>query len=704
MVQGIDTHYRACNLCEAICGLEIRTHGPEILSIRGDKDDPISQGYICPKATALTDIHNDPDRLRRPVRKIDGEWREIAWDEAFEYAAKAIVALQEKHGPDSVAFFAGNPSVHNWGNMTHGLLLRKAVGTRSHFSATSLDQLPHHLAGLKMYGHQFFVPIPDIDRTQLFVIFGGNPLASNGSMMTMADARGKLKALRTRDGELVVFDPRRTETAAVADEHYFVKPGSDAYVLTAIIHELFAEELVRCEYLGGVLKHVDAVEQAVAALTPELAEQKSGVPAGMIRQLARRLSETERAVVYGRMGVSVQRFGALCQWAIQVINILIGAFDRQGGTLLTTPAFDSVQKGSRGAGSFDRFRSRVRGLPEHGGELPAVTLAEEILTEGEGQLRGMITIAGNPLRSSAGSDQLKRAFETLEFQMAIDFYINETTSHADLILPPTSPLEHDHYDIAFFKLAVRNSTRYNAPVFEPEEGALHDWQIFNELSTKISALKGRAFKPLPAPEKLLEAGIYDGEYGPERNPDVALTLDAIKAAPHGIDLGPLQEGAVDRLCTDDDKIDLLPTLYADDLARLREDDFQASDLLLIGRRHVRSNNSWFHNYHRLVKGKPRWQLMMHPRDLETRNIQDGAQVRIESRAGSVTTTVIATEDIMPGVVSLPHGWGHDEPKARLSIASKQGGVNCNALTDDQLYDIASGNAALNGVPVTVSAI
>jgi anaerobic selenocysteine-containing dehydrogenase len=691
-------------LCEAICGLEIRTQGPEILSIRGDKDDPVSRGYICPKATALADIHNDPDRLRRPVRKVNGAWQEVSWDDAFDYAASAIVALQEKHGADSIAFFAGNPAVHNWGNLTHGILLRKAVGTRNHFSATSLDQLPHHLAGLKMYGHQFFVPVPDIDRTQLFVIFGGNPLASNGSMMTMANARAKFKALRARGGKLVVFDPRRTETAAVSDEHHFVKPGSDAYVLMAVIRELFAEDLVRCEYLGGAIKNVDAVRQAVGDFTPELAEQKSGVAAAVIRRLARQLSETQRAVVYGRMGVSVQRFGALCQWAIQVINILVGAFDREGGALLATPAFGSIQKGARGAGSFDRFRSRVRGLPEHGGELPAVTLAEEIRVEGEGQIRGLITIAGNPLRSSAGSNQLTRAFESLEFQMAIDFYINETTGHSDLILPPTSTLEHDHYDIAFYKLAVRNSTRYNAPVFEPEEGALHDWQIFNELSARICALKAQAFKPLPAPEKLLEAGIYSGEYGPQQNPDVALTLEKIRTSPHGIDLGPLTEGAVERLCTEDDRIDLLPALYADDLLRLRDDDFDAPDLLLIGRRHVRSNNSWFHNFHRLVKGKPRWQLMMHPGDLQARNIQDGARVRIESRAGSVSTIVVASEDIMPGVVSLPHGWGHDEPKARLTIASQQRGVNCNALTDDQLYDEASGNAALNGVPVSVSAI
>lgn len=702
MPERVDSHYRACNLCEAICGLEIRTRGPDIVSIRGDKDDPVSRGYICPKATALADIHTDPDRLRRPVRRVGGAWREIGWDEAIEYAATSIVALQEKHGADSIAFFAGNPSVHNWGNLTHGGLLRKAVRTRHHFSATSLDQLPHHLAGLKMYGHQFFIPIPDIDRARLFVVFGGNPIASNGSMMTMPDARGRLRALQGRGGRLVVFDPRRTETAAVADEHHFIRPGTDAYVLSAIIHVLFAEKLTQCEYLGGTLSHVDAVERAVAGLTPELAEAKSGVTADAIRQLARELSRTEHAVVYGRMGVSVQRFGALCQWAIQVINILTGAFDREGGTLLPTPAFDSVHKGSRGAGSFDRFRSRVRGLPEHGGELPAVTLAEEILTEGEGQIRGLVTIAGNPLRSSAGSDQLKRAIESLAFQMAVDFYINETTSHADLILPPTSTLEHDHYDIAFYKLAIRNSARYNLPVFEPADGALHDWQIFNALAAKISELKGQPFRPLPAPEQLLDAGLRGGDYGPDRNPETALTLDKLEAAPHGIDLGPLQPGAVDRLCTDDGRIDLLPNLYADDLARLREDDFVAPDLLLIGRRHVRSNNSWMHNCHRLVKGKPRWQLMMHPDDLAARNINDGAEVTITSRAGSVTTTVLASDDVMPGVVSLPHGWGHDEPGIRLSIASQQQGVNCNALTDDTLYDAASGNAALNGVPVSVS--
>ncbi|MDJ0653014.1 MAG: molybdopterin-dependent oxidoreductase [Xanthomonadales bacterium] len=703
MTDPVKTHYRACNLCEAICGLEIRTQGARVLSIRGDKNDPISRGFICPKATALADIQSDPDRVRTPVRKVDGQWQPMAWDDALDLAAESIVTVQQRHGQHAVGFYAGNPSVHNWGNLTHGIALRKAVGSQANFSATSLDQLPHHLAGLLMYGHQFFVPIPDIDRTELFVIFGGNPLASNGSMMTMANARGKFKDLQARGGRLLVFDPRRTETAAVADEHHFIKPGTDAYLLVALIQQLFEQQLLRIDIPAEHLKGLDRVAAAVEPFTPELAEARCGVPAPVIRQLARDLSETDRAVIYGRMGVSVQRFGSLCQWAVQVINILIGAFDREGGALLTTPALDPVQPGARGAGRFDRFRSRVRGLPEFGGELPAVTLAEEILTEGEGQIRGLVTIAGNPLRSSAGSHQLTEAIRSLEFQLAIDIYINETTSHADLILPTTTPLEHDHYDIAFLKLAVRDHARYNPPVFDPPEGVLHDWEIFNSLAERICALHGREFQPLPAPDVLLGMGLGQGPYNPERSPDDAVTLERLKDSPHGIDLGPLKPGAVQRLCTEDQKIDLLPDLYLQELQRLGADRFQTDDLLLIGRRHLRCNNSWLHNSHRLTKGKPRWQLLMHPDDLRRRGLNDGDAVTVQSRAGSVTTVVAASEDMMSGVVSLPHGWGHDEPGAKLSIAGQQKGANCNALTDDQWIDAASGNAALNGVPVKVTA-
>ena len=703
--QSIQKHYRACHLCEAICGLEITTQGNDILSIKGDKKDPLSKGYICPKATAIADIHNDPDRLRKPVKRVGDQWVEIDWAEAVELTAQKLVETQLQYGDNSVGFYAGNPGVHNYGNMTHGVLLRKAVKTQNHFSATSLDQLPHQLVSHAMYGHQFYLPIPDVDHTQLMVIFGGNPLASNGSLMTMPDAPKRLKRIGERGGQLVVVDPRRSETATIADKHHFIKPGSDAFVLMAMINTLFKENNLSLGHIEEHLDGLDAIKEATAGFTLELAEAHSGIKASEIRALTKQLANTDKAMLYGRMGVSVQEFGALCQWAIQVINILIGAFDRQGGTLLTSPPFAYVRKGQGGAGHFDVFRSRVRGLPEFGGELPAVTLAEEILTPGEGQIRAMVTIAGNPVISSTNANDLDRAFASLDFYVAFDFYINATTRHADVILPPTSPLEHDHYDIAFLRLAVRDVTRYNPAVFEPTEGSLHDWEIFNAVAKKVCELKGTEFRALPAPDQVVAYGIDQEAKVRHPDSDELLTMDAIKAAPHGLDLGPLKTGAVERLCTKEDRIELAPEFLLNDLQRLADKAMPTDEdeLLLIGRRHIRSNNSWMHNYHRLVKGKPRWQLFMNPEDLAKRGLVDDAEVTIKSRVGEVTTKVVSSDEMMPGVVSLPHGWGHNLKGVKMQIATEQNGVNCNVLTDDQFVDLASGNAALNGVPVTVKA-
>jgi len=699
----VKTHYRACHLCEAICGLQIKTQGSEILSIKGDKKDPVSHGFICPKATAIADIHNDPDRLRKPVKRVGQQWLEISWEEAIDLTAQRLVDTQLRHGADSIGFYAGNPGVHNYGNMTHGVLLRKAVNTRNHFSATSLDQLPHHLTSYAMYGHQFFLPIPDIDRTDLMVIFGGNPIASNGSIMTMPNGPKRFKALQERGGQLIVVDPRRTETAEIADQHHFIRPGKDAFVLLAIIKTLFDESLIDTGHLTDHLNGLDTIRTEVAPFTLELAAQQSGMTIESIRALTQQLANTDKAVIYGRMGVSVQEFGAVCQWAIQLINILIGALDSVGGALLTSPAFGYVRKGLNGAGHFDVFQSRVSGLPEFSGELPAVTMAEEMLTPGKGQIKAMVTIAGNPVISSANASELNSAFAELDFYVAFDFYINATTRHADVILPPTSPLEHDHYDIAFLRLAVHNSARYNPAVFAADNDALHDWQIFNAVANRICELKGTEFRPLPAPDELIAHGIDSGPYGPKEKPEIALTMATLKSSPHGVDLGPLQPGIPERLCTEDGKINMAPDFLVNDLSRLRSaaTELGQDELLLIGRRHVRSNNSWMHNYHRLVKGKPRWQLMMHPDDLAKRNIESESQVTIESRVGRVTTTVVATDEVMPGVVSLPHGWGHKRPGIKMAIATQQDGVSCNELTDDKLIDQASGNAALNGVPVTV---
>ena len=695
-------HYRACNLCEAICGLEIELADGVISAIRGDRDDPFSQGHICPKAVALQDIQDDPDRLRRPLLRRDGEWTELDWEEALDRAAAGLQAVQRAHGRDAAALYLGNPTVHNLGAMLFGPRFSRALASRNRFSATSVDQLPHQLVAYRMFGHQLLLPIPDVDRTDLFLVFGANPLASNGSLMTAPGMKRRLKELHHRGGRLVVVDPRRTETAEVADEHHFIRPGTDALMLLAMIQVLFREDLVAPGALGapsGVLGdgELEQIAERVAPFTPEAVAARVGLDASVMERLARELAATERAVVYGRIGLSVQSFGTLCQWAVNVLNLLTGHLDQEGGAMFTQPAADLVAAG-RARGSFGRWKSRVRGLPEFAGELPVAALAEEIATPGEGRIRALVTAAGNPVLSTPGGRLLDAALAGLDFMVSVDLYLNETTRHADLILPPTPPLEREHYDLIFHLLAVRNTARYSPALFEPEPEARHDWQIFEELARRLEDEEGGAAGW--GPRELLDAALRSSPRG--------LDLATVEAAPHGLDLGPLEPCLAQRLATDDGLIRALPPEIPAELERAREllgqgpPACEGADVVLIGRRHVRSNNSWMHNYHRLVKGPQRCTLWMHPRDAEAHGLDDGASVRVASRVGEVTVPLEVTDGIRPGVVSLPHGWGHDRPGTRLEVARRHAGVSLNDLTDPRRVDPASGNAALSGVPVTVA--
>lgn len=696
-------HYRACHLCEAICGLAIETEtqpdgSTQIRSIKGDPQDSFSRGHICPKAVALQDIQNDPDRIRQPMRRIGEQWQAIAWDDAFALVAERLSAIQAEHGANAVAVYQGNPSVHNYGLMTHSNYFLGLLKTRSRFSATSVDQLPHHLTSLLMYGHGLLIPIPDIDHTDFMLILGGNPLASNGSIMTVPDVEKRLKAIQARGGKVVVVDPRRSETAAIADQHLFVRPGSDAALLLGMLNTLFEEGLTRDSHLP--VEGLEQVRAAVAGFDAEAMSARCGVPAQTIRQLARDFAAADKAVCYGRMGVSTQAFGTLCQWLVQVINLVTGNVDRAGGVLCTTPAVDLVA--STSGGHFNRWQSRVSGLPEYGGELPVSVLAEEMLTPGEGQIRALITVAGNPVLSTPNGRQLEQALDGLDFMLAVDFYINETTRYADLILPPTAPLEHDHYDTTFNVFAVRNVTRFNEAVLAKPDGALHDWEIFVGLAKAFAARNNLELKPTMAPEQMIDMGLRFGLYG-DRS-EHKLSLATLREHPHGLDLGPLQPNLAARLKTPSKTVQAAPELLLADLARFAEQE-QPSDreLLLIGRRHVRSNNSWMHNYHRLVKGKPRHQLLMNPADLASRGLTDGQRVQVRSRVGSIEVEVAASDEVMAGVVSLPHGWGHARPGVQMDIARAQPGASANDLTDERQLDVLSGNAVLNGVPVEVVA-
>ena len=702
------TRLGVCNLCEAICGLRLTLEDGRITSVRGNPDDPLSRGHICPKALALQDVHEDPDRLRRPVRRTTGPagsdtWQEIGWDEALDLAADGLARTIRAHGRDAVAVYLGNPNVHSLGSMTHGTAMVRSLRTKNTFSATSVDQLPHQLVAHLLYGHQLLIPVPDIDRTQLFVVVGGNPMASNGSLMTVPDFPGRLRELRARGGRMVVLDPRRTETAKVADEHHFVRPGSDAYVLLAMLRTVFDEGLARPPaYVDGL----DAVRRAVAPFTPERAEQASGIPAEVVRDLARDLVHTDRAALYGRLGVSTQAYGTVCQWAIQLLNLVAGNLDRAGGVMFTSPAVDVVGRGLVGRGHHGLWRSRVRGLPEVGGELPVSTLADEILTPGHGQVRAGLTIAGNPVLSTPDGARLSDALAGLDFFAAIDIYVNETTRHADVILPPTSALERDHYDLVFHVLAVRDTARFTPAVFPRPEGARHDWEIYGELSRRVAKRLG---EKQPLRRRLVSGARM--RLSPTRTIDLLLrtggrrlSLRRLRRTPAGVDLGPLRPVLPGRLRTPDHRVHAAPDLVLEDLRRLAAQPVPAADeLLLIGRRHQRDCNSWMHNTERLTKGRARHHLLMHPDDLEARGVEDGATVAVTSRTGTVRVEVRATDDIMRGVVSLPHGYGHQREGVLLANAVGLPGVSVNDLTDPGVVDEASGNAVLNGVPVSVTA-
>ncbi|HKZ03535.1 MAG TPA: molybdopterin-dependent oxidoreductase, partial [Pyrinomonadaceae bacterium] len=524
--QNNSLHYRNCNLCEAICGIEINVQADQRLNIRGDKDDPLSRGYICPKAVALQDIHYDKDRLKYPVRRSPHGWQRIGWDEAFDEVTQNLKRIQTNYGRNAIATYLGNPNVHNHGAMLFAPGFIRSLHTRNRFSATSVDQLAHHLAAYFMFGHQLLLPVPDLDHTKLFLILGANPAVSNGSMMTAPGMSRRLKEIREREGKVILIDPRYNETARLADRHLFIRPGTDVLLLMALLHVVFDEELTSLGPLASFTKGVETVGNVVAEFPPEKVALATGIDSSQIRLLAREFASADRAVCYGRIGVSTQEFGAACQWLINVLNVVTGNLDRPGGAMFTLPAFDPVSAPESLAprGSFARWHSRVRKLPEFAGELPVVTLAEEILTEGLGQVKAVVTTAGNPVLSTPNGRELDRALAGLQFMASIDFYINETTRHAHIILPPTSSLERGHYDLAFHLLAVRNTTKFSPALFQPDAEQRHDWEILLELQTRmeyeglLGRLKRKLIRRFFGPERILDLGLRFGPYGAGVNP------------------------------------------------------------------------------------------------------------------------------------------------------------------------------------------
>ena len=695
----MDQRYRACPLCEAICGLELRYEQDLLVAIRGDAADPFSRGHICPKGNAIIDLEADPDRLRQPMRRVGNDFVPIDWDEAFAFAGERLAAIQQEHGNDAVAAYLGNPNVHHFGHSAYLPSVLRLLRTRNVFSASSVDQWPHQLTSFLMFGHQFLIPVPDIDHTDYLLILGANPIASNGSLMTAPGIDKRLKAL-TRRGQLVVIDPRKTETAAIANQHHPIRPGTDALFLIALLQSLMRIGAPRIAHYHDKLSGLDHALQAVAAVDCAKLPAIACIAHEDVDAIAQSLWQAERSVVYGRMGVSTQAFGTVCQWLIQLINLYTGQLDRVGGILPNQPVIPMTGAGTA-KGHYARWHSRVRGLAEFAGELPVAVLREEIETSGAGQIRALLTCAGNPVLSTPDGRRLDAALGKLDFMLSIDIYINETTRHADLILPPASFLTQDHYDVVFNLFAVRHVAKLSTPVIPIAPGQRADWQIFNGLGAAVAAASNKAWTDLPPPRSLIAAGLKRGDSG--------LTIDDLLAAPHGLDLGALAPSLLDRLETESGCIECAPALLIQDLQRAAAifgapaiDDDQR--LHLIGRRDARSNNSWMHNAPRLIKGKLRHHLLMHPDDMHARGIVDATTVRVRSRVGAIETEVRADTDLMPGVVSLPHGFGHQLAGVRLQHAATLAGASINDLTDSEALDAPSGNAAFSATPVWVDAV
>ncbi|MGV0068836.1 molybdopterin-dependent oxidoreductase [Mycobacterium colombiense] len=728
------THLRTCPLCEAMCGLEIHVEGGpgngKVTSIRGNRDDVWSRGHLCPKGTSLAALHDDPDRIRQPMIKVDGQWREVSWDAAFRRCTELLTPVIDKYGIGAVTAYTGNPLAHSFSLARYAGVLMGMSGMPVTYSPGTVDQWPKNLSSHLMYGLWWNFPVPDIERTDLLVIMGANPAASQGSLLAAPNVMGLIDGIRKR-GKVIVIDPVRTQTAARADEWLPIVPGTDAALLLAVAHTLFDENLVNP---GPHVDGVEAMRRAVADWPPERVSAVTGIDADRIRRLARELAATEKSVVYGRIGLCNQEFGSLASWLVDVINILTGHFDTPGGAMFPKPAAWSITTQplpglQDGAPEFGRWHTRVRGAKEVLGQAPVSCMAEEIATPGDGQLKALITVAGNPVLSTPAGDKLDEVLPMLEAMISVDLWLNETTRHADVILPGLSPLEQPHHDDLILLFAIRSIANYSAPVFDPGDRP-HEWEILIRLTglctgtpaedVDVTAIDDGFFDYLAftqgldgaqirklydhgGPERMLDLTLRTGPFGDQygKNPG-GLTLDLLKANPNGIDFGPMVPQLPDILGTADKKIRLAPQYLLDDLPRLAARvERPAEPLVLVSRRHLRSNNSWLHNVPALMKGKDRCTLLIHPDDAARCGVTDDDVVTVKSEAGEIKVPVEVTESIKPGVVSMPHGWGHGKPGTRMSVANGSPGANTNVLSPPTFVDEPSGNGVLNGIPVTI---
>jgi anaerobic selenocysteine-containing dehydrogenase len=740
MAAATQTIYRTCPTCEASCGLvlEVDRDQRKVISVKGDPADERSRGYVCAKSQAFRYIYEDPERVRRPLKKTPQGWQEISWQQALTEVGDKLKALRDAHGKDAIAMYYGNPNGHNFHTQLYTELFINMLGTERFFSAGSVDQQPKNLVCELLYGNPWLFPVPDMDRSDFFVCMGGNPVVSQGSILGAPNAAGKLKDIRARGGKVVVIDPRRSETAEVADQHLFIRPGTDALFLFAWINELFATHSVKPGHLAAFTDGVDEVRALAQPFTPEATAAITGISAEQLRALVRDFNRASAPVLYGRIGLCTQEFGTLASWLVEVVNILSGRQDVEGGAMFGRPATGNNEPtGQVNELKHSRWFSRARGFPEYMSMLPASLMAEEMECTGADQVRALITVAGNPVLSVPNGKRIRDAMQKLDLVVALDIYVNETTSQADYILPSIVQLEHSNYEFLFSAFAQRNFVHYSPQVFEPETDTRAQFELFLEIAARLHGmnagdldammLEGLIGHVLAAPqlshlsadmikaktaqfagaERMLDILLRVGPYGDGfADGGTGLSLEKVKAAQHGMDLGPLQSQLPRILRTEGQRIRLTHPLLSNDIPRLQATlQRKPAELVMIGRRHIRDMNSWLHNITPYVRGDNRCTLLINPTDAKRYGLADGGRAELRSRTGAQTVEISISDSIMPGVVSLPHGFGHRHRETQQTVArERMPGVSANDIVDDEVLDLPSGTSVVNGVPVTLVAV
>jgi len=717
------TKYGICPICGSACGLVVEIEDGRITKVTGDREDPHSRGFVCPKGRSLKHQHTDPDRVVEPIRRDGDSWSPVGWDEAIGDIADRIVKVQKKYGRDSLAMYVGDGATHSYKALMATAAFVGATGTKNLYTANSMDTLPRMLASKLFYGNSGVLPIPDVERTGYLLVIGSNPVVSNGSVMTAPGFARYIRDIQKRGGKVVVVDPRRNETAEKSGEHYFIRPETDVFFLLALMNVIFEEKLDRPGALKSRIRGYAALKRRARDFTPERASRLTGIPAGNIRRIAREFSGADTAVCYGRMGTCAQVFGTTASMLVDVLNVITGNFDRPGGAMFTTPAIDmsSVMKAIGMTGAHGKNHTRVSGLPDFNGEMPCAALAEEI--EASNGIRALVVVGGNPAVSIPNTARLVSAFGKLEIMVSLDPHVNATSCHADYILAPAIGLEHEIYPVMAYATAVHNVAKWAPRVIDPPPGVKYDSEILGELICRVagghtpfprivsgglssigSAIEGRELLKL-----LIALGPHGRLSRIARREGEALTLEDLEKKPHGIWLGQLEPG-IDRQLGRRGKINLMPKVLRGEFDRInefgetieRQGDAAGEDtMILISRRQLRFFNTSLHNINNLATGPEQCVIEINPADAKGRKIKTGDTVKVETDNGTAEIEAEVSDRVMPGVVSIPFGWNGPQPAAQQEVLNRHPGTNVNTITDQSRIDPVSAMTAFNGTRVRV---